>query len=151
MIETYDLVDRNAWGAGPWDGEPDRVLWIDEATGLSCLARRNQSGAWCGYVAIDRGHPLYDSGDRDTLDVHGGITYCEHCTGDAVTGICHPSEDGDRVLWFGFDCLHGGDSVPGMRWHDSLFGELCVYRTLAYVQEECATLARQLADTERAT
>jgi hypothetical protein len=73
------------------------------------------------------------------IGVHGGLTFA----GD---------RDADPGLhWFGFDCGHGGDLRPAMEvvmrhigppppgWRE-------VYRTLDYVREQCAGLARQLAD-----
>lgn len=58
----YRTKDRSEWGAGPWSNEPDKVQWQDEATGLPCLMVRNHSGAWCGYVGVAEGHPLYGQG-----------------------------------------------------------------------------------------
>jgi hypothetical protein len=31
-------IARENWPAGEWDHEPDRIQWMDEATGLPCLA-----------------------------------------------------------------------------------------------------------------
>jgi hypothetical protein len=61
--------------------------------------------------------------------------------------ICHQIEAGetDCVWWFGFDCAHCDDLCP------KLFGPLRtrlldgVYRDLAYVKGECASLAQQLS------
>src|SRR5690606_3996986 len=36
-----------------------KIQWVDEATGLDCLMVRNSGGAWCGYVGVSEGHPLY--------------------------------------------------------------------------------------------
>jgi hypothetical protein len=92
------------------------------------------------------------------VEVHGGLTY-------AGPGITHKDE-----WWFGFDCAHAGDLCPaiealmhrihieagdtrvwerqkalkaelGAQWQDT-------YRTLAYVRNECADLARQLKALE---
>lgn len=52
-------ADKSAWGPGPWQSEPDKAQWVDEATGLPCLAVRNSGGAWCGYVGVLPGHPLH--------------------------------------------------------------------------------------------
>lgn len=143
---------RTYWSKpGPWHDEPDKVQWVDKATGYAALAVRNHFGAWCGYVGIPEGHPLYgrDYDDVDNVDVHGGLTYAAPCQEEAVEGhgICHIPEPGhpDNVWWLGFDCGHAFDYQP--RWpvldmphlHD---GE--VYRDLAYVQEECERLAAQL-------
>ena len=75
------------------------------------------------------------------------------------TAICHVTEPGDAepVWWFGFDCAHAGDLMPG---HRSILREIGmpepswaslagsgyheVYRTVAYVEGQCAMLAFQL-------
>lgn len=95
------------------------------------------------------------------VEVHGGLTFSNFCVEDGREhGICHVVEPGenDRVWWLGFDCAHMNDYVPGVeatfkelghKWPDSLekhplFGKW--YRTLEYVEKECAALAKQLAD-----
>lgn len=127
------LVDRSNWGPGPWDNEPDRVLWTDAATGFPCAVNRNSLGALCGYVGVGPEHPLYGrlTDGRpldDILDVHGGITF---------TGALPHVPDG---LWyFGFDCAHAFDRIPKLPMYGSN-----VYRDLGYVVAEVTSLARQL-------
>lgn len=58
----YRTLDKSKWGDGPWHREPDKMQWQDEATGLPCLIVRNHGGAWCGYVGVNDGHPLYATG-----------------------------------------------------------------------------------------
>lgn len=58
----YRTADKTGWGAGPWQQEPDKRQWQDEATGLPCLAVRGPGGHWCGYVGVAEGHPLYRKG-----------------------------------------------------------------------------------------
>ncbi len=36
----YRTVDKTGWGEGPWQSEPDKRQWQDEATGLPCLIVR---------------------------------------------------------------------------------------------------------------
>ena len=158
--KTYTTIDRAAlgWPAAPWDGEPDKVQWPDEVTGLPCLAVRNpRYGNWCGYVGALPEHPLHGNGYEDVnFEVHGGITYANACSPgeDEATGICHTPAAGesDHVWWFGFDCAHGWDYSPNdlkdsnERGYPFTIGANREYRTLAYVQLECASLARQLAD-----
>ena len=146
-------MKNKEWGPGPWDDEPDRAEWRDEATGRPCLAVRNSMGAWCGYVAVDPGHPLCDGGRDDLdLDVHGGVTYAGKCNDH----VCHtplPGEPAD-VTWIGFDCGHCGDLMPLMRMRerelDAKLGRRLAspygkeYRTLDYVRTECAKLAAQV-------
>lgn len=55
----YRTVDKSAWGPGPWQDEPDKRQWQDEATGLPCLIVRNPAGALCGYVGVSKEHPAF--------------------------------------------------------------------------------------------
>ena len=144
---------RSAWlpGAkpGPWDDEPDKVQWVDEATGLDCLVVRNRIGALCGYVGLPPEHPWHGM-DYDAVDarIHGGLTFaaaCDERPGDGPK-ICHvpaPERPAD-VWWLGFDCAHYGDFTPGLGWH----GEGETYRDLGYVRAECASLAGQLLSAD---
>lgn len=167
MIETieYRTVDKSTWSRGPWDDEPDKVQWADEATGLACLVVRGPHGSLCGYVGVPNGHPwhgaMYDDvgryhpkpADFDEewyLDVHGGLTFsagCQHGP-DPSTGICHipgPGEP-DDTWWLGFDCAHAGD-LTGMAWRSKLNHSMGwpgdVYRDLNFVRAECGRLAAQ--------
>ncbi len=160
---TYRRIDKTGWGEGPWSTEPDKVQWTDAATGLPCLVVRGGGGALCGYVGVAAGHPFfevpYSHGPGDRLDVHGGITYSDRCQegGDEGRAICHIPEPGQpaHVWWLGFDTAHLGDLTPEFdrlttRLGDGGgYGE--TYRTVAYVREQCADLARQLAEIGRAT
>lgn len=151
-------VDRSQWPAGDWDGEPDKVQWTDEATGLVCLAKRNRhAGNWCGYVGVSPEHPWHGKGYSDLPDygpdVHGGLTYADACQeGTAPLGICHIPEPGtpEHLWWFGFDCHHSGDQTPldHVRARGGGIWQLCWddhYQTLTYVKSECAKLAAQIA------
>lgn len=152
------IVDRTGWPAGPWDSEPDRIEWMTKA-GLPALMVRVDHGAWCGYVAVPPGHPDHGKHYRDvedTIDVHGGLTYADKCSGK----VCHVPAPGepDDVWWFGFDCVHSGDLAPGMGGRMlsplSVFGfggsatdgYGSTYRDVAYVRREVEGLARQLAE-----
>ena len=157
--KTYTTLDRAAlgWPSGEWDSEPDKVQWPDADTGLPCLAVRNRhAGNWCGYVGVAEGHPYVGKDYNDTadLEVHGGLTFANKCQPgqDESHGICHlpgPGEP-DHVWWLGFDCAHAWDhspqdvarSVEGYPWTIDSDSR---YRTLRYVQNQCASLAAQLA------
>ncbi|MDX6480317.1 MAG: hypothetical protein QOG85_827 [Gaiellaceae bacterium] len=139
--------DRTGWDSGPWDGEPDKLVWKTEA-GLPGMIARNRLGALCGYVAVTREHPLYGA-DRPDVEVHGGLTYANACSGN----ICHVPEPGepDDVWWFGFDCNHGGDYAPSTAaWGKRIGAALRrldreTYRDIGYVRAEVELLAVQLA------
>lgn len=168
-MRVYEgVVDRTDWSAGPWDGEPDKVQWVDEASDLDCLAVRHPSaGSWCGYVGVPPGHPLHGKCWED-LDLvgHAGVNFsapCEEGRWNEARGICHVPEPGraEDVWWFGFDCEHSRDLAPGsyarMRAMDQLLGENLAdllapgltYRTLDYVKQEVARLAQQLVAAGR--
>lgn len=151
MPETreYRTIDKTSWGLGPWQDEPDKRQWADQATGLPCLIVRNRMGALCGYVGVAKGHPLYGLGynDLQRVDVHGGLTFaggCTHSPNESV-GICHVPEPGepDDVWWFGFDCGHAGDLSP--RHPINIPGLVEEYRDFGYVTKEVGGLAAQLA------
>lgn len=143
-IEWNDEVDRQRFGPGPWEGEPDRRQWRDEETGLPCLIVRNPMGAWCGYVGVDRDHPWFrvDYDDVEPYpDVHGGLTFSDFCHGR----ICHTVEPGEdqRVWWLGFDCSHSGDLTPGIAGAVGRPFPGETYKDVDYVVAQTLKLARQ--------
>lgn len=161
-MQTWTHADKSTWGDGPWQDEPDKVQWIDEATGLDCLIVRNHHGALCGYVGVPPGHPLHgkDTEEADRFEVHGGLTFAGGCDEDAPEGhgICHVPEPGrpDDVWWLGFDCGHAWDVIPGMEAHLRELGmpplrlpdfqrmPRTLYKTVPYVRAEVTSLAKQL-------
>lgn len=174
-MKQWSTIDKTGWARGPWDDEPDKMQWTDETTGLPCLlVRHSDWGNLCGYVAVPPGHPFHGQGFRSLgeveIDVHGGLDFAGECQPgeDESTGICHVPEPGQPhdVWWFGFDCAHWLDLVPGMEAHlnqlmpDRLAERAALrlgwpagtremfttrYRDIGYVQRECAHLAKQLA------
>jgi hypothetical protein len=79
----YKTIDKSDWPRGPWDNEPDKMQWPDEATGLPCLVVRGPMGSWCGYVGIPSTHPAYGkeySADGLELSAHGGLTFSDKCS-----------------------------------------------------------------------
>jgi hypothetical protein len=151
-IPEIRAFDKSTWGDGPWQTEPDRVEW--RHAGLPCLALRGPHGNWCGYAAVPPGHPLHGKTyDAPDVEVHGGLTYADACAG----AICHvaPPGEPDDVWWFGFDCGHCFDVMPGMNarlramghnddWLDNDLLQ-ATYRPFAYVEAEINRLADQLA------
>lgn len=170
-MKTWTVLDKSTWGPGPWNQEPDKTQWVDEATGLDCLAVRHEgSGHWCGYVGVPPTHPAFGKGyddvrgtEEDYVSVHGGITFAGRCQpGDPDNpgkGICHVPEPGrPEVWWFGFDCNHYQDFAPKreaeFRAPGGIYERIGIstsymegseYRTLDFVREECSQLAGQLA------
>lgn len=134
--------DKSKWGDGPWQHEPDMYDWVDADSGYRCLMFRNMqtSGAWLGYVVVPVTHPWHgmQQGDvrLDELDVHGGVTFV--------------GTKGDDFM-VGFDTAHIDDYMP-MCSSLLQYGppptpdEVASYKDMAYVQRECAHLAKQIAD-----
>ena len=155
--KTWTTTDKSSWGPGPWQDEPDKEQYADEATGLPCLIKRNHFGALCGYVGVSEGHPWFgkDYSNIDA-DVHGSLTYADFCQegDDEGETICHIPAPGepDRVFWLGFDCGHSFDIAPAMEARDMERGWEPIrmpessYKTVAYVKAECAQLAGQAAE-----
>lgn len=128
-------IDKSSWGNGDWIFEPDFQNGVDDNSGYPMLiVRIHGSGHLCGYVGVHDSHPFhgkdYDDEALQEIDVHGGLTY---------SSDSGPGQEPDGFWWFGFDCAHAGDLAPGMA--TILKG---TYRNLAYVQDECAKLAKQL-------
>ena len=163
---TWMTTDKTGWGEGPWQDEPDKEQWTDKVTGFPCLIVRSRfSGALCGYVGVNDAHPWYgqsywpQAADGETLspvlqalaqvDVHGGLTYSGACQeGPEEITICHVAPGEPELWWFGFDCAHAWDLPPGRAMREMMrFGWRPmpdqVYRDLAYVKAECASLALQ--------
>ncbi len=169
-MKTAKFLDRTGWDPGPWDDEPDRAEWVDEATGVVCIALRAspESGNWCGYASVAPPHPWhgkgYDDVPEDAHSVHGGLTYSNGCAKDPnlAGGVCHDPEPGepDDLHWFGFDCAHCWDFQPakaafyrknGMDEFAKPLGTAAdgdreVYRTLDYVRDQCAELAKAISE-----
>lgn len=153
------------WPAGPWDTEPDRLVWSFLAVpGMALLINRNRLGAWCGYVALPPGHVYYGREYGDVpVDVHGGLTFADRCH----ERICHAPKPGEpeEVWWLGFDCLHFLDTAPGMlalrSWTGSTGGSgwdldlppyvSDVYRDIGYAMHETEDLALQLVAAHEAS
>src|SRR5262252_7143826 len=119
----YHTIDKSDWGPGPWQDEPDKRQWADEATGYPCLIVRAPLGHLCGYGGVPPGHPCYrrDYGDDHLggADVHGGLTFAGPCMKGVPQdhAVCHCPDPGesDDVWWLGFDCAHGYDFSPGLQ------------------------------------
>ena len=142
--------DRSDWPPGDWDNEPDRVDFTH--AGFACLLHRGPLGAWCGYVGVPKDHPYFGKEyDHVAVEVHGGLTFASECHGH----VCHIADE--EVWWFGFDCSHAGDLVPGLqRFHNLTRAKFPLpenfesflhesYKDLNYVKKETISLAQQLA------
>lgn len=99
------------------------------------------------------------------LDTHHGLTWSENYPG----GLDEPEDL--NGWWFGFDCSHMGDISPQLEaLHQKLAAEdprvqkiledkqasyerfpemRATYKTIEYVENECANLAKQLNEIQR--
>ena len=102
LYDQYKLLEP----CRPWEGEPDNAEWVDESTGLHGRIWRNEiTHTLCGYVGVTSGELMgvdYNLLDMDDYAPHGGFTYS--------------GWGGERhgVWWFGFDCAHSEDFLPGI-------------------------------------
>lgn len=151
---SWTTVDKSEWGDGPWQDEPDKIQWVDEATGLDCLIHRGPMGNLCGYVGVPPRHPAHGMEYHEVdADVHGGLTYSDLCQegDDESTGVCHVPLPGRpaKVWWLGFDCGHSFDVLPGMEAR-AIGAPIRTgqesYKTVEYVRAEIQRLAQQLAE-----
>jgi len=106
--QVWRIPDRHPRLPGPWKGEPDRLAWIDAATGYSCLILRQRSGALSGYVSVPVGHPLWGY-EHDAvppslgISAHRGLNYSQYCddslagTPGAALRICHTQHEAAAV------------------------------------------------------
>lgn len=157
MVETW--IEKDNWGDGPWQTEPDRVLW--RHNGIVCLALRHvRWGNWCAYVGVGPDHPYHRHSESDVPEAvqeaaHGGLTFAGECMDDdrpMRERVCHVPEPGeaDELWWFGFDCAHGFDLAPGMVAFEREHGfpeppsGYKTYKPLPWVKERITEMAEGL-------
>lgn len=156
-METIKFIEREGWGPGEWENEPDYIRWYDEETTYHFIMRRSMSGSWCGYVGIPENHPCagksYDDESLYDIDVHWGLTYSGECekefTADDNALICHPKKDDEpERYWFGFDCGHCYDFCPGYMARVGIDFPGAIYKNVDYVKKELKKLAFQFKELE---
>ena len=144
-------LNRDNWGEGEWQNEPDTDQFLYRYH--DCLVLRNDVGALCGYVRVPKNSRWTDF---STIQVHGNITYSSL------------NEDGDR--WIGFDCCGHADFVPGIETEKNYFSDSLkareeemrrmigdplrikkVYRNMDYVINQCMDVVDQLCSKKRVT
>jgi hypothetical protein len=124
LVKKDPTSESTAW---PWDRSPEKLIWEDPDSRLTCFVDRCHEGGrswWHGYVEVGRNHPASGMWDDDEhliqIDVHGGVTY---------SGPNPLSREPGTTWRIGFDCNHGRED-HGL--------------SLQYVVRECTKLARQL-------
>lgn len=172
--EIYFAKGDRPRADGPWLGEADKVAWIDPVTGYECIMLRDHPrGFLSGYVGVPAGHPLFGWRHHAVpsalgIEIHGGLSYSRICDDGPspqrrlireFRRICHVivgveplrhatehrAEDGQ--WWFGFDCDHVYDIVPGEGRDRAQFmgaETRAEYRDDGYVVREIRNLAAQL-------
>jgi len=126
--------------------------------GFKCVVILTYRGYRCGYVGVAPGHPFYDKHYNEVSDinVHGGLTYSAYAS-ECPT---YPTNQIEKMKWFGFDCSHLGDGIDleaadkqlsrkqcaDIQWYTSLSGWREIdsqVRSKTYVMWECKALADQ--------
>lgn len=116
-----------------------------ELKGYRCtIAQHKQMGHLCGYVQLPMDFPDltgivakgYDHPSIASLDVHGGVTFCNE-------------RDEHSGIWIGFDCAHCGDLVPSMA-AEGLHLPDAEFRTPDFVRSGLAHLVTQLEERRHA-
>lgn len=162
-VTYYNVIDRTNWPKGPWDSEPDKEQWVDKETCYPCIILRHDvSGHLCGYVGIDKAHPMYKKmyiDFEEDLDAHGGITYTELLSDDmrpnplntSLLADSETSVNSNSLWWIGFDCAHLGDLEPNNRWNKpaTMYKYKETYKDWDYVKNQCEQLALQLYRAEQ--
>ena len=167
--QLFHVPSRQPRQEGPWRDEPDKLAWIDPATGLPCLMLRARNGALSGYVAVNTENPLFGFDYRAVpadlgIQPHGSLNYSAACDeeADERVSVYHISEQPrqrgrqprgeqerptfiEELWWFGFACDKSYDFVPGRSQIHMSAENGQTYRDEHYVFTQCANLARQLA------
>lgn len=158
----------------PWENEPD---FLDgEHAGLKTALRRGPVGAWCGYVGVPKGHPLFEVGyssriksppkelieRKIDIDKIGAINLLYAMSMD-ITKACPLTLLLDVHGGLTYARNHFPKREPdGLWWFgfdcahagDLVPSEHCinhpsdVYRDIEYAKKECESLAEQLAKVE---
>lgn len=138
-MKEWIHFDKKKWPPGPWKKEPDLAVWVYK--NYHCRIERGEYGAFCGYVSVPPGHPLFELNNNDIkkrypeLRCHGGITHTES---ELVSN--------EKIgWWIGFDCNHATDIAP----LKEPFYSGQVYRNFQYVKNETESLAQFLEMVEK--
>lgn len=155
--------------SGVWLSEPHHASWEESLTGLPCAIIRNQIGVLCGYTGVPKGHKLHGLDSHDIVDIPPGainrlvdiqsqvgvinlllgagqltdtqaplalLLFCHN-------GLSYTKRGPKGYWWFGFDCGHSGDFIPGLAEHIP-WTKPTDYRDFAYVKQQCDGLALQI-------
>ena len=169
-LQLFENPNRHPHIPGPWEDEPDKLAWIDGASGKDCILLRQPAGEWAGYVGVSPAHPLWGF-SHDALPtgagirVHDPIDYAAGCDQDEEPqiSVCHVlggaarrpqrlsrktrSSIGDDehpdTWWFGFTANQPGDLLPN-RVRPLEAEEGGTYRDIDFMYGEVTRLAGRL-------
>jgi len=141
--------------------EPDLVSFL--SYGLECrIIRHPTLLSLCGYVRVPATNHFfgkhYNDPSLESVCVHGGLTFAGNSLPEEPTKPGEYEAHGgfdmaNRGWWFGFDCGHYLDIVPGLEVYThfrrfvprSASLPEATYKPIEYVTEHCELLASQLA------
>jgi hypothetical protein len=103
--QLFHVPSRQPRQEGPWQDEPDKLAWIDKATGMPCIMLRARNGALSGYVAVSTEHPLFGYDYRAVpadlgIQLHGGLNYSAPCDEEADERVSVCGIASADVRWF---------------------------------------------------
>jgi hypothetical protein len=125
--------------------------------GFKCVVLFTRRGHRCGYVGVAPSHPFYDKHYNEVpyMDVHGGLTYSAYASENPT----YPTDQIEKMKWFGFDCAHLGDAIDlkatdqqlsrkqhaNIQWYTGWAGRETdsQVRSKTYVVQECKSLAEK--------
>ena len=151
LNETAEYThDKSKWPKGEWTDEPDKIMWstIFNNYEYKCIIQRGKFGTLCGYVIINENHKAFNC-NRDSLDVHGSITWCGGSIYEDLPLLL-------QTKWFGFDCAHMMDFMPFDPIRDLFNANRTAngnfpfttsgktYKNIAFVTREIESLIKQL-------
>jgi len=99
-------VERNKWGHGPWDDEPDFKLF--EHNGLLCQLHREE-GNWLGYVAVTKESKYFQVAAEDiriqqlASGLQGSVVWSFWLAGHFLTDTELRRQ---KFWWFGLNFAH---------------------------------------------
>lgn len=122
-MKTETYVNKDDWGDGPWQDEPDKIQWVDPDTLLDCLIVRGPAGALCGYVGVDETHPLFKVGyNKCSMPARGQSRYRR-------SGRIRGKDKMRRRPCDKYNCSHRPESLltvhGGLTYSNMCSGKIC--------------------------
>ena len=110
LYDQYKLIEPHR----PWESEPNHAEWVDAETGLHGRIWRNTiTHTLCGYVGVTSGE-LFGVNYNDLVVLDDGWDDYSPYGGFTYSGWGAAGGEKSGVWWFGFDCAHSEDFLPGI-------------------------------------